>query len=267
MAGSDALSGAASGAATGAAFGPWGAVIGGAVGLAGGLLSKKKAPTVAPYIPVNAQNEQKNAIQGNIAAEDDIETLLSRSNRYTQNEANDLMEMAIPGYSKLRGTLLSQAQKRAENPYDVPQEVTDNLTRIASERGISRGTRGQTNQFSLLRDLGVNQLNYGNNNLSSALGALTSLSGIAPRVSPASPLSFYISPGQQIQNATQNSQGAQTTAQGGYNATAAADNYNSQNMWDSILKGVGTFAGASKAGFGGTGSAAKPAPASTPGYV
>jgi hypothetical protein len=43
--------------------------------------------------------------------------------------------------------------------------------------------------------------------------------------------------------AQQNNQNAQNTAQAGYNAEAAAGNFNSQNMWDGILKGVGAFVG------------------------
>lgn len=222
--------------------------------IAGGLLSKKKAPTVAPAVPVDLQAEQRKAIEGNLQNQSEIEKLLARSDAYSQKQAKDLMEQALPGYSKLSQTLLGQYQKQADNPYDVPQDVQDNLTRIAAERGISRGTRGQTNQYSLLRDLGVNELQYGQSNLQGALAGLTSLTGMSPRISPASPLSFYVTPSMSAQNAQNNNTNAQNTAQAGFNATTAAGNSNSQNMWDGILKGVGAFVGGGGLnGFGGSG--------------
>ncbi len=233
----------------------WAAVAIGGASLIGGVLSSnKKAPQVAPAVPVDLQEEQSKAIKGNLANQDQIEQLLSRSDAYSQGQASKLMEQALPGYSKLSQTLLGRYQQQAQDPYSVPKDVQDNLTRIAAERGINRGTAGQTNQYSLLRDLGVNELQYGQSNLQGALAGLTSLTGMAPRVSPASPLSFYVTPGQNAQVAAGNNQNAQNTAQAGYNATTAAGNANSQSMWDGILKGVGAFVGGGGLnGFGGTG--------------
>ncbi len=226
-------------------------ILGGA-SIAGGLLSKKSAPQVAAATPVDLQAEQTKALQGNLANQSQIEALLARSDTYSQKQASQLMEQALPGYSKLSQTLLGRYQQQAENPYDVPKDVQDNLTRIAAEHGVSRGTRGQTNQYSLLRDLGVNELQYGQSNLQGALAGLTSLTGISPRVSPASPLSFYVTPQQSAQVAAGNNQNQQNTQQAGYNATTAANNFNNQSMWDGILKGVGAFVGGGGLnGFGG----------------
>jgi len=220
----------------------WGAIAGAAVSVVGGMVASnngKKAPGTAAYTPIDPQLAQSQAIAGNIANQDDIEQLLTRANRYTQGQANDLMEQAVPGYGQLSATLMSRAQQDAANPYDVPQEVQDNLTRIASERGVSRGTRGQTNQFSLIRDLGVNQLNYGQSKMQSALGALQTLTGVAPRVSAASPLSFFLTPAQSLSAQSTNNQTQQSIAQGGLNAGAAAANYNNDTLWNGILKGAG----------------------------
>jgi hypothetical protein len=233
----------------------WAAVaIGGSSIIGGVLASNKKAPQVAPAVPVDLQAEQSKAIKGNLANQDQIEQLLSRSDAYSQGQASKLMEQALPGYSKLSQTLLGRYQQQAQDPYSVPKDVQDNLTRIAAERGINRGTAGQTNQYSLLRDLGVNELQYGQSNLQGALAGLTSLTGMAPRVSPASPLSFYVTPGMAAQTAQSNNMNQQNVAQGAYNAQAAAGNANSQSMWDGILKGVGAFVGGGGLnGFGGTG--------------
>lgn len=234
----------------------WAAVAGAAVSVVGGLVAKNNGPKAAgavQYQNVDPQAEQTKALQGNLDNAGTIEQLLSRTDKYSQNQASQLMESALPGYGKLSQTLLGQFQKQATNPYDVPQDVQDNLTRIAAERGIQRGTAGQTNQYSLLRDLGVNQLQYGQTQLASAMQGLTQLSGISPRVSPASPLSFYLTPQQAISATTNNNTQNQAINQGAANSNATMNNFANQNMWDSILKGVGTAAGA----FGGSDGSVK----------
>lgn len=224
-------------------LGTWGAIGGAAVSVIGGAVvannTKKRTPDTVDYKPVDLQAEQTKAIQGNLSNENSIENLLSRSNKFAQTQASDLMEQAIPGYTKFAQGLLKSGQQALDNPYAVPQDVQDNLTRIAAERGISRGTRGQFNQYSALRDLGVNMLDYGNANFNRAVSALSAVSGTAPRINPMSPMSFYVTPGQAIQNTTNNNTQAQAIGQGAANAQAGTTNYNQQNLWDSISKGIG----------------------------
>lgn len=221
--------------------GGWVQFIPAAVSLASGLLNKKKAPaTVAPE-PVDLQAEQKKAVAGNLANENDIETLLTKANRFTQGQATDLMEQSVPGYGAFASSLLKAGQEKLENPYDLPQGVIDNLTRIGAERGVSRGTRGQFNQYDVQRDLGVNMLEYGKSNFAQALQALTTVTGTAPRVSPMSPLSMYVTPQQTAQVAAGNNAEQQAAAQGGANARAAASNANNQNLWDSLSMAAGVL--------------------------
>lgn len=255
-------SGAASGAAAGSAFGPWGTVIG---GLIGAFANKKKAAPTAPFVPVNpitgapavnAQEQQQASISGNLASEDDLEKLLSQSNKFQQGQASSLLEQAVPGYGKLSSSITGLSQQKADHPYDLPPEVQQNLSRIAAEKGINTGTSGQTRQFSALRDLGVNMLDYGSQNFQQALQGLQTVTGIAPKVSPMSPMSFLLTPGQNIgvaqgnqqvqQNtqvtnaniARQNNTGQQDTTQGGNNAGTAASNFNNQNMWDNLTRSI-----------------------------
>jgi hypothetical protein len=213
--------------------------------LLSGLFNKQKAARPVPfntdYKPVDPQAEQRRAIQGNIDESDSIEQLLSRADRYTQGQANSLMEMAVPGYAKTAEKFMRLAGDNIDNRYSVPKEVSDNLTRIAAERGINTGVRGQAGDFSLLRDLGVNMLDYGDRQVNQAQSLLSTIAGLSPRVSPMSPLSFYVMPGQQ----TGVAQGNQQTqlgidqikhgvAQGGENAKTAASNWNTQNLWQSL---------------------------------
>lgn len=217
----------------------WGAIAGAAISVGGAMLTKKKAPDTAAPATVNLQQQQQNAIGGNLNAEGNIETLLSKANNYTQSQAIDLMNQAVPGYSKFAGNLLQTGANKLAHPYDLPADVQSNLDRISAERGISRGTAGQTNQYSALRDLGVNMLDYGNQNYQQAIQALSAVTGTAPRISPMSPMSFYVTPAQNAQVASGNANNIQATQQGAYNASAAASNFNNQNLWDSISKGTG----------------------------
>jgi hypothetical protein len=233
--------GAASGAAAGAALGPWGAVIG---GLAGGFLGKQKAPKAAPLRQLDPQEEQRRAIEGDLANADSIEQLLSRTNRYNQNEASSLMELAVPGYGKLAQRFTSLAGDKLDNRYSVPKEVTDNLTRIAAERGINTGVRGQAGEFSLLRDLGVNMLDYGDRQTREAQSLFSTVAGLAPRVSPMSPLSFYVTPQQQMGATDANNSRAFSANQAQNNANAAAGNANA-SMWAQIIAQLGGLASGS----------------------
>jgi hypothetical protein len=226
------LSGAASGAAAGSAFGPWGTAIGGIVGLfAGG--KKAKAPALAPPIDLNA--EAQKSIAGNTANEGDIESLLARANTFNQDQNISLMEKAMPGYTALSKSLTSTAEGELAHPYDVPADVTANIQRLAAEHGISAGTKGEFNDFSLLRDFGINSLQYGQQRIGQAQGIFGQLAAAAPKVNPLSPLSFYVTPGQSAQVAA----GNQSAQQAGNNATAAADNYNTANDWNSLVKAAG----------------------------
>ncbi len=242
----------------------WGAAIAAAGAIGSAYLGKKKAPATAAVTPVNLVDEQKNALAGNIGNEGSIEQLLSGANKFAQGQATDLMEQAVPGFGKLSQSILASGQKKIDNPYDLPDEVIQNLNRVSAERGISRGTRGQTNQYSALRDLGVNMLDYGNNNFQQALQALSTVTGLSPRISPMSPMSFYVTPQQNAQVAAGNNANAQAVQQGANNAATAAGNFNTQNLWDTLTKVAGTLgtgsgttdttnpSTTSNSGFGGT---------------
>lgn len=229
-------SGAASGATAGSVFGPWGAAIGGVLGgLFGG--KKAKAPQMAP--PIDLNEEAKKSIAGNISNQDDIETLISRANAFNQDQNISLMEKAMPGYGALSKQLTSTAGDLLKDPYSLPKDVQDNLVRLAGERGISAGTKGEFNDFSLLRDFGINSLDFGQKRIAQAGNITSMLASLAPKVNPLSPMSFYVTPQQQAMVAA----GNQSNQQASNNAQAAAQNFNNANSWDNILSGVGAIGG------------------------
>lgn len=222
----------------------WGAIGGVAITVIGGAISnnqaKKKAGNVAQYENVNLQQEQQDAIAGNLASQGSIEELLTRSNTFQQGQALSLAEQAMPGYGALSQSLTQRAQSMADNPYDVPVEVTKNLERLAAERGISAGTRGQFNDFSLLRDFGVNSLQYGQANIQGAQSITSLLSSIAPKVNPMSPLAFYVTPQQNAGNTTANNRENQAIAQSGINAQNAASRQASTDLWSNLAQLAGS---------------------------
>jgi hypothetical protein len=224
----------------------WAVGISAALSIGKGVMDKqsadkaRKAASENGYVNVDLQQEQKDAIAGNMGAQGSIESLLTRANTFQQGQANTLAEQAMPGYGALSKSLTSRAQTMADHPYDVPVEVTKNLERLAAERGIRGGTGGQFNDFSLLRDFGVNSLQYGQANIQGAQSITGLLSQIAPKVNPMSPLAFYVSPQQNAAAATNNNTNNQQIAQSAANAQTAAANQSSTDLWNNLAGIAGT---------------------------
>ncbi len=225
-----------------------------AVSVVGGVVqgqqAKKNAGKVAQYQNPNIADIQNETLNANLSGEKSLENLISQGNTFATNQAINIQNKLTPGYQDLAKTLSGRAQTLAAHPYDVPQEVQDNLSRIAAEKGIAAGTRGQFNDFSLLRDLGVNELQYGQTAISQSQQIAATLAAIAPKVNPMSPLSFYVTPSQALANATNNNAQNQAIAQGSINAQNAASNAANADLFGSLSKIAGLYAGS----MGGGGS-------------
>ena len=190
--------------------------------------------------PVDLQEEQTKALDGNLANQKKINTLVSSTNAFNQSQATSMMEQAIPGFTALQGKLMTTTNDLLTNPYDLPKDVQTNLERLAAERGVSAGTRGTFNEFSLLRDLGVNSLQYGQSRINQAGGLAGIISSIAPKANVMSPLSFYNTPAQYVANQQMNNANDQAVKQGAINAELAAANYQNAGIANAItgLAGV-----------------------------
>ena len=268
-----ALAGAASGAASGAAFGPWGAAIGGVVGGIGGLLAGgQKAAPVAEFKPVDVQAEQQKALAGNLANFGQATTLSSKANSFNQSESTRLLEKALPGIGAIQQRLLAQVNADLNGGNNLPPELQQQIARQAAEKGVTRGTAGNFQAFSALKDFGFNLVDWQNASRARAMNTLSTVYGMAPRVNIMSPMSSMVDPNTAIGAAGQNNQGQQNTTQAGYNAQTAASNYKRDQI-SGLFQSVGTLAGAgiqAKLGaaapldFGNTsiGSGKSPAPAS-----
>lgn len=233
----------------------WAAVAAAAISVGGAILSKPKAkaPEQAANVDLNA--EAKNSIAANLENEPDIEKLLGKANTFNQGQANSIMEQSLPGWGKLQGSLTKTATDNLADPYGVPKDVEQNLSRLAAERGISAGTRGQFNDFSLLRDFGINSMQYGTARIGQAATITQLLGSLSPRVNPMSPMSMYVTPQQSADVAA----GNRSANQAENNAQAAASNYNSAQqaaMWNDLAKAAGTYVGGldDSGGLGGSGT-------------
>ena len=223
----------------------WGAIAGAAIGVVGGAINANNNKPGAPVFqaPLDIGATSRTAIDTNLKNQTSIEALLSRGNAFNQDQALSLFNQAFPGYDKLSASLTKQAQDAADNPYAVPKEVEDNLSRLSAEKGISVGGRGQFSDFSLLRDLGVNQLQYGQARLGQAQSITSLLGSLAPKVNPMSPMSFYVTPNNAADIANGNATNAQAVQQGANNANAQVNAANSANMWNGIANLGGLLAG------------------------
>jgi hypothetical protein len=92
--------------------------------------------------------------------------------------------------------------ERLEDPYSLPKSQEDYLKRKAAERGITRGTQGEFNDFDLQRDYGISSMQYGSQRLAESQNIFQQLNATMPRVNPTSPLNFLTS-GQQAQQQAQ----------------------------------------------------------------
>ena len=199
-----------------------------------------KASAANTVAPVDLQEEQRKAIEGNIANQAQIEKLTGDTNTFNQSQATSMMEQAIPGFTALQGKLMATTNDLLTNPYDLPKDVQTNLERLAAERGVSAGTRGTFNEFSLLRDLGVNSLQYGQSRINQAGSLAGIISSIAPKANVMSPLSFYNTPAQYAANQQLTNANDQAVKQGAINANLAATNYQNAGIANAItgLAGV-----------------------------
>ena len=242
-------------------------IIAGVVGVAGtayGAMSQAsaakkaaKASAANRVAPVDLQEEQAKAVEGNIANQAKIESLVSSTNAFNQSQATSMMESAIPGFSALQSKLMATTNDLLTNPYDLPKDVQTNLERLAAERGVSAGTRGTFNEFSLLRDLGVNSLQYGQSRINQAGGLAGIISSIAPKANVMSPLSFYNTPAQYAANQATTNANNQATTQGAINANLAATNYQTAGIANAITGLAGTMGSVNWGAMGGSQQAAK----------
>ena len=196
--------------------------------------AKKAAAGAAYQAPIDWQEEQRKALEGNLATLPQSEKLSAATNTFNQSESNRLMEQALPGWSKLQASMTSTAQNLMTNPYELDQDTQSYLQKKAAEMGVSSGARGGFEEFNLLKDFGVTSMQYGTQRINQAQSLFSTLASTAPRVNPMSPISMFVTP-QQIASATQQQNiSNQQVAQSANNLQTQATMNQNQAIWGSV---------------------------------
>ena len=196
--------------------------------------AKKAAAGAAYQAPIDWQEEQRKALEGNLATLPKSEKLSAATNTFNQSESNRLMEQALPGWSKLQASMTSTAQNLMTNPYELDQDTQSYLQKKAAEMGVSSGARGGFEKFNLLKDFGVTSMQYGTQRINQAQSLFSTLASTAPRVNPMSPISMFVTP-QQIASATQQENiSNQQVAQSANNLQTQATMNQNQAIWGSV---------------------------------
>lgn len=196
----------------------------------GGVLGRQKAPKQAEYKPVDPNAVAKQTISGNLQNFDAASKLAGQTNQFNQNQATALLEQAMPGFSAMQKKMLATVDEDLASQNSLPQDVKDQISRFAAEKGVTRGTSGNFNSFNLVKDFGFNLLDWRNASRARAMNTLSTVYGMTPRVNPMSPMAMMVDPNTAINVQGQNNQMAYNVQQAGYNAQAAASNYNRMLM-------------------------------------
>ena len=207
----------------------------------GSILGKQKAPQQATYTPVDPQAVQKKAIEGNLQNLGQAQNLASQTNSFNQTQANPLMEQAMPGFGAMQKRLMSSINDDLNSQNSMPQEMQDQISRFAAEKGVTRGTSGNFNGFNLVKDFGFNLTDWKNASRARALNTMSSVFGMTPRVNPMSPMAMMVDPNTAMSVQSQNNQMQYNSQQAGFNAQAAASNYN-RSLLGGAIQSAGNFA-------------------------
>lgn len=219
---------------------------------------KQKAPPQAAAPKIDIGQSAREATTANLQGFADNARLSRMTNDFNQAEATRLLDKAIPGFSSLQARLTGMVNEDLNSQNKLPAEIEANIARLAAEKGISRGTSGGFNDFSLVRDFGFNMVDWKNAQRARALNTLSSVFGMAPRVNPMTPMSMFVQPNAALGAQQFNEQSRYNAEQGAYNAQTAASNYNRQlkaQAFSNILMAGANAFGANKPAVSTTNSA------------
>jgi len=108
-----------------------------------------------------------------------------------QQRSFDLLEQALPGFSDFQAQLGDVFSEIAVSPFELPSSVESLIRQQAAERGIRGGFAGsEFGDFDVVRNLGMEALQLGNQRIGQAQSLFQTLVGTAPTVNPTSALSL-----------------------------------------------------------------------------
>lgn len=157
-----------------------------------------EAPDVPAAPQVNAQEQQKKSIQGNLDNFDLAALLADKTNEFNYDQLDEMLRKAIPGYENIKNLQSEALQSQLKG--EIPQDVQDAIQRNAATRSTYGGFGGSALAKNLTaRDLGLTSLEITNRALESASRWMqgTKMLSVPNQFNAAS---LFISPAQQIEN-------------------------------------------------------------------
>lgn len=134
--------------------------------LLGSLIRGK--PDMPAFNPINPQTAQQQTVQGNQAILPQTEAMAGGINSFNQQQLEQMLQSAIPGYKGMTTTGSTQIQSMLEGK--LPQDVSDAVMRASAGTALTSGvgTDSGMGRNLVARDLGLTSLDVINKGISSA---------------------------------------------------------------------------------------------------
>jgi hypothetical protein len=130
-------------------------------------------PEVPPFVPIDVDEEQKKATQGNLANLPDIAALGAETNEELAKQYLGLLDQL--GLKDLYNQNTKNLESMARG--ELPADVENLIARKAAESGVTSGTSGsEFNKYGKLRNLGLTSLDLTQKALGSSAQWLASAS-------------------------------------------------------------------------------------------
>lgn len=163
------------------------------------------APEVPKFKPVVPGAEAAKATAANIANFQEISKVASATNQFNQDQVNQMMASAIPGYESMKSGIGSNINSWLKG--EIPADVQGQIGRNAAYSSLSGGFAGSEMARNLVaRDLGLTSLDIMQKGVDAGSRWLETAkrTAVAPQFDVTS---MFVSPQQQMDAATYNSQG------------------------------------------------------------
>lgn len=132
----------------------------------GGLL--RGSPAMPSFTPISPATAQAQTVTGNLAVLPQTEAIAGKLNTFNQQQLEQMLESAIPGYKGMTTTGSAQIQKELQG--ELPTDVSDAVIRAGAGAALSSGvgTDSGMGRNLVARDLGLTSLDVINKGISSA---------------------------------------------------------------------------------------------------
>lgn len=144
-------------------------------GILGAVLQGK--PNLPAFQRINPQAEQQTAVTGNISELPQLEKLASGVNTFNQQQLDQMLAAAIPGFQGLKSKVSSTISDELAGK--LPSDVIGNVQDLAAAKAIGGGYGGSGMHSNLVaRDLGLTSLQLTQQGLTSAQSWMTAMDNI-----------------------------------------------------------------------------------------